>query len=492
MSKNASQLKIIDLSIFDQLEKACQKKVLKAEKGDMKTLLYVAKSFIYEKNSFPKNVDVGMKYLQHGAEKKNIEAMKLYGNYLLQGELIPKDEETAINLLDEVATVTKNSEEKLELAHLILSHQTYDIDSNANENVNFVLAKKMCKEAAEYGNVKAMTAYGLFCLKKKENKYGKIVPNHKEALEYIKVAAGQEDPEGLYQYGYFNEFGIGGLPINIKEAVKYYKSAYEKGNLSAYSSYGYTMLDEKFGNLNEPEGFRLIKYSCDHNNPVGLDTYGLLFSLGLGGLEKNEEKSFYYIKKAADLGDCAALANLALSYKNGVGVEKNMNTAIKYCELAIEEGSCRAAVTLYNISTDPESGVPTDKEKALKYLKHAADHGSRDAISEYCFYLTNDKDNLEKNKNRLKKYLDKALELKAIDGMKLYGAILLDGIIFPKDELLALKIWKECASLGDKGVMEDIAQLFEKGEGKIERNPKEAQKYRDMASNQQSKCCLLI
>lgn len=171
---SSSNLKVIDQATFNNLNQTCQDLVQSVELGDIQSLVIVANNFIYGQNGFPKNVNVGMNYLNIGVSQKNIQAMELQGRLLLEGQVVILDYPKAIDILNESATITRNSEEKLELARILLSNQSFDIDSTANQNVNYFLAKQVYKDAADYGNPRGMVEYAKLCMKEKKNRYGEI------------------------------------------------------------------------------------------------------------------------------------------------------------------------------------------------------------------------------------------------------------------------------------------------------------------------------
>ncbi|WP_262779739.1 tetratricopeptide repeat protein [Acinetobacter guillouiae] len=90
--------------------------------------------------------------------------------------------------------------------------------------------------------------------------------------------------------------------------------AYILGNLKYYG---------KYFTKNESEGFKLIKFSADNNNPEANAWLGDYFS------KKGDiQESIKYIKIAADLGSPLGMHNLGARYIRGSGVEKNTEKAL--------------------------------------------------------------------------------------------------------------------------------------------------------------------
>lgn len=91
--------RIIKPSTFDKLDELCQNKVKSAELGEENDLVYVARGFIEGNNGFPQKVDLGIEFLKYGLKLKNVEAMQLYGSFLLNGIFVTKNEEKGISIL---------------------------------------------------------------------------------------------------------------------------------------------------------------------------------------------------------------------------------------------------------------------------------------------------------------------------------------------------------------------------------------------------------
>lgn len=76
------------------------------------------------------------------------------------------------------------------------------------------------KAAANEGSASALGRLGLSYFKGQGTQQ-----NISEAIRYSKLGADRNDPLSLDNMGYFNEHGIGGLPVDLCKAVRYYKNS---------------------------------------------------------------------------------------------------------------------------------------------------------------------------------------------------------------------------------------------------------------------------
>lgn len=238
---------MISSSLFNKLTNSCKKMVLKAEQKNQKNLFLVAKSFIQGINNFPVDVETGVKYLECAVNSKNADAMVLYGKLLNEGKHVPKNEEKSVNILTEAATDFNNSDAKYELAKIILSHESFGVD-DSNDDINYILAKKYCKEAADDGNIKAMVLYGKLSKKEKKNKFGELHYDNQEIIKYFKLAAEKNDAEGMALYGKYIELGDATMIGNPDEAINLYNQSYDKDNMTGCAFLGLALF-KGIGNL---------------------------------------------------------------------------------------------------------------------------------------------------------------------------------------------------------------------------------------------------
>jgi tetratricopeptide (TPR) repeat protein len=99
------------------------------------------------------------------------------------------------------------------------------------------------------------------------------------------------------------------------------------------------------------------------------------------------------LRKAAEAGDANAQNELALRYENGNGVEQSIAQALKWYQLAAQQGQVDAQYKFGSALTngDPNAlflmgeayrtgnGVPKNQEEARKWLEQAAEKGLAEA-----------------------------------------------------------------------------------------------------------------
>ena len=246
-----------------------------------------------------KNVEIGTKYLEQEIKKSNVKAMEVYGYLLLEGKRIQKNETKGMELLNFAINKYKSINAKFLLAKYIISQVNYFDDDN--DKINYVLAKKYAKEAADDGNTKGMILYGLLCHKRITNKYGKIEQNFAETFKYFKMAADLDDPDGIAYYSYYLSLPHGLFTPEIKKSVELSKIAHEKGSGFGSYLYAFNVLEGICVPKNLKEGWKLVKIAEERGEIRALYLYGYYYYEGLCNEGKilDKEKGLMFFKKAA-------------------------------------------------------------------------------------------------------------------------------------------------------------------------------------------------
>lgn len=89
--------------------------------------------------------------------------------------------------------------------------------------------------------------------------------------------------------------------------------------------------------------------------------------------EKNYKKAFEHIKEAAQIGDSRAQAKIGLFYKNGLGVEKNIDEAIYWIRLSADQRDPEGLFQLGLIYKEKD-----DMLEAIYWLSLAYQYGDDD------------------------------------------------------------------------------------------------------------------
>ena len=103
-----------------------------------------------------------------------------------------------------------------------------------------------------------------------------------------------------------------------------------------------------------------------------------IFTAGIGGIEINPEKMWYYLQTAADLNDTEAMVIMGTRYRDGKYTKQDHEKAISLFQASLDMGNASA---MFMISNYYAQGlvVQQDKQYALSLLKQAYDLGDPDA-----------------------------------------------------------------------------------------------------------------
>ena len=104
-----------------------------------------------------------------------------------------------------------------------------------------------------------------------------------------------------------------------------------------------------YDNRDPQKSFELFELLSDV--PYAQYMLGDMYYYGTG-TERNIEKAFYWIKRAAENGIVPAVYMLGLCHELGNGTEKDVDTARKYYEQAAQAGVNSAAKRLNRIMAD--------------------------------------------------------------------------------------------------------------------------------------------
>ena len=216
-----------------------------------------------------------------------------------------------------------------------------------------VKAFEYFKRAAEQGYANAQYHLGYMFY----NGLG-VAQYYAEAFKWFKLAAAQGDARAHINLGIMLAKGEG-VDKNDEEALKYFNLVLKNGELKKIVSYGnlegvldniYSIMtgDSAFYNNDDVKTFqykmgeefngryaeaaRWYQLAADHGHIDAQFKLGRLFSYNTS--IRDIDKAFKYMKLAADKMHPYAMYDLGEMYHEGIGVEKNVNEALRYFNLA--------------------------------------------------------------------------------------------------------------------------------------------------------------
>ena len=157
---------------------------------------------------------------------------------------------------------------------------------------------------------------------------------------------------------------------------------------------------------------------------------------------RESEKAFDLVKKAAEQGNTSAEVYLGTMYRNGQGVKKDRDEAIRRYNIAIAKGSAWGMFEMGSLLYErPER----DTQKALAWFKKAADAGYPMAQTAYGVFLLEGKD-LPKDAVNGEKYMTTAAQSGDAFSQFSLGIMYLRGMHFEKNLDIAEEWMKKSAA----------------------------------------------
>ena len=272
----------------------------------------------------------------------------------------------------------------LEAGKLENADALFFLSIHQQNNDNLKEATQAAKRSLELGNEAAKI------------KLGEIQEDEKlmkEGFNALKKKVDSGDMHYANSLGYAYEFEIG-TSLNIKEAMKYYEMAAKQNNAigmtnladlyiqenklkkakpllvkAAEKEYGYAqyLLAMNFfyyKHENNKEALHWLERAAGNDEPYALYQLGLYYS------EANDlAKAIKYYQRAAELNHADAALELGYIYGEGFGVEQDDNKALFYLKKAAESGNQEVLDELAAMALSGEGNM--DAKEAEYWIKKA-------------------------------------------------------------------------------------------------------------------------
>ncbi|MFI3227247.1 MAG: SEL1-like repeat protein [Clostridia bacterium] len=198
--------------------------------------------------------------------------------------------------------------------------------------------------------------------------------------------------------------------------------------------------------------------------------------------KQDDEQSFYWAKKLADLGDLELIVEVANCYYYGEGVKEDAFVAFDYYQIAADQGNDNAQFMIGSYYQLGEKVVSEDLEMSFKYFKLSADQGHEIAQSATadCYYNGWGTD---KNLEKAFEYFKKAADNGHVDSQNRTGFRYDRGEGVSKNLVEAVKYYKMAADNGHEKAQCNLANCYYYGAG-VDENNKLAFEYYKKSADQ--------
>lgn len=119
----------------------------------------------------------------------------------------------------------------------------------------------------------------------------------------------------------------------------------ELGNSGAEYRIGSAYLNGQGVDKDYDKAFFWLEKAAAKNHANALYNLGYMYLYGIG-CERDYKKAFGYFDKAGKLDFVPAYYIMCIMYYDGAGVKKNLKRAYKYCSMALDKGYKSDTVTL--------------------------------------------------------------------------------------------------------------------------------------------------
>ena len=272
----------------------------------------------------------------------------------------------------------------LEAGKLENADALFFLSIHQQNNDNLKEATQAAKRSLELGNEVAKI------------KLGEIQEDEKlmkEGFNALKKKVDSGDMHYANSLGYAYEFGIG-TPLNIKEAMKYYEMAAKQNNAlgmmnladlyiqedklkkakpllvkaaekeHGYAQYLLAMNFFYYKQENNKEALYWLEKSASNDEPEAL------YQLGLYYAEKADlAKAIKYYQRAAELNNAEAALELYYIYGEGFGVEQDEDKALFFLKKAAESGNQEVLDELAAMALSGQGNM--DAKEAEYWIKKA-------------------------------------------------------------------------------------------------------------------------
>ena len=281
----------------------------------------------------PVDYKEAVKWYCKAAEGGHTKAQNNLGHCYFEGKGVAKDTREAVKWYRKAAE-SGNAEAQCNLG------VCYDLGIGVEKNT--LEAEKWYKKAAAQGNLQSRKELDkrivaqYFADKKNQQKHQEAKLSGREAEKKIS----KQQLEKWFELGKKYDFGEW-IPVDYKEAVKWYRKAAEGGHAKAQNNLGVCYIEGKGVAKDEREAVKWFTKSAEQGFSEAQYRLGICYYHGQG-IPKDTSEAVKWFRKAADGGHVMAQYSLGVCYAQGAGVARNPAESEKWYKKAAARGNLQA------------------------------------------------------------------------------------------------------------------------------------------------------
>jgi hypothetical protein len=187
--------------------------------------------------------------------------------------------------------------------------------------------------------------------------------NYSEAFSLAKRAADQGHAAACSLLGLCYEHGLG-VEKNLASAKAHFERAAEAGLPRGMRNFALTAINDAFGVPNYEVAVIFLNRANEAGDFKAPGILGWLYLNGMG-VEKDPTKAVAFLRKGIDRGDDGALYSYAKCLKEGSGVDKNLQEALKHAHALRDKGFEDSAELAAEIEAEIAGQPATRSDAAL-------------------------------------------------------------------------------------------------------------------------------
>ena len=155
---------------------------------------------------------------------------------------------------------------------------------------------------------------------------------------------------------------------------------------------------------------------------------------------------------------------LGKKYRDGQGVERNIQKAVELFTLAAKQGNSFAAFALGKMYLSNDASLPRDEATALNWITYASERGNQFAQCYLGKLLLKGADGIPQDTNAALRWLRASVDQGNVYAEYALAMAYLNGKIVPKDNLKALELLRHASSQDNQFAQYQLGKMMLQGE----------------------------